>query len=146
MIDAKPGIINGAIHSDERGTLSFFNDLNIDEAKRFYIIRPSGIEIVRAWQGHKYEQKWFFATAGGFKIVTVKIDNWDNPSAQCELLEFDLKGEDTKVLHIPGGHATGIKATEPNSALMIFSDFTVQQSIDDDFRFSQDLWFDWGKV
>ena len=52
-------IINGGTFKDSRGTLRFVNDFDFSEVKRFYQIENSSTDIVRAWQGHKIEEKFF---------------------------------------------------------------------------------------
>jgi dTDP-4-dehydrorhamnose 3,5-epimerase len=139
----KPGIIAGGIFTDQRGTISFVNDFTLDETKRFYTIQPADLNPVRAWQGHKKEEKWFYVVSGCFKVITVKIDNWEAPSDQCEIHEFDLRADTPAILHIPGGYANGFKALQPDSQVIIFSNFAVQQSAGDDYRYDQNRWFNW---
>jgi dTDP-4-dehydrorhamnose 3,5-epimerase len=139
----KPEIISGGIFTDHRGTISFVNDFTLDETKRFYTIQPADLNPVRAWQGHKKEQKWFYVVSGCFKVVTVKIDNWEAPSDQCEIYEFDLRADIPAILHIPAGYANGFKALQPDSRVIIFSNFTVQESAGDDYRYDQNRWFNW---
>jgi len=139
----KPAFITGGMHHDHRGTISFINDFHLNDVKRLYAIEPAAPSVVRAWQGHKEEQKWFYAVAGSFKVVVVKIDDWNTPSAQPDIFQFDLSASNPEILRIPGGYANGFMAMEENSKIIIFSDFTVQQSMNDEHRFDQDLWFDW---
>ena len=142
----QPGIISGAVHSDQRGTISFVNDFTFAGVKRFYSIQPADLAIIRAWQGHRQENKWFYVVSGSFKVVAVKIDNWENPSAECELFEYNLQADKPAILHIPGGYANGFKATQPDSCVMIFSDFTVEQSAVDDYRYDQSKWYNWSNL
>ncbi|MEB0262955.1 MULTISPECIES: hypothetical protein [unclassified Mucilaginibacter] len=139
-----PQFINGGSFSDERGSLSFVNHFSLDDVRRFYHIQPANTEIVRAWQGHKFEQKWFYVVAGSFKIVVVRPNGWENPIHIHNLYEYTVT-ELTGILHIPGGYANGFKALEPNSKLIVFSDFSVEQSAADECRFDKQLWYDWNK-
>ena len=77
-----PKIIDSGQHVDERGKLIFFNELNLQEVKRLYIIEHPDLDTVRAWQAHKKEQKWFFVIEGCFKVVIVQPDDWDEPSEE----------------------------------------------------------------
>ena len=142
----KPEIIVGDVYNDQRGSIEFVNNFKLDDIKRFYAIEPANLNIVKAWQAHKEEQKWFYVIAGSFKIVIVKIDNWESPSNNLFLYEFNLNADRPEVLHIPGGYANGFKSMEPNSKVIIFSNFTVKQSASDDYRFDQNNWFDWSNV
>ncbi|HEY4324219.1 MAG TPA: dTDP-4-dehydrorhamnose 3,5-epimerase family protein [Mucilaginibacter sp.] len=139
----KPKVIEGAIHNDYRGSVFFVNDFNFNEVKRFYMIQPATINSIRAWQGHKKEQKWFYVVDGSFKVVVVKIDDWENPDANTDIYEFELDASKAQVLYIPAGYANGFKILQPDSKVIIFSDFTLEQSKEDDYRFDQNKWFNW---
>ena len=73
-------IIEGGKFKDDRGEIRFVNDFDMTEVKRFYTIFHPDTSIIRAWQGHKIETRWFYCTEGIFDIRAVKIDNWGNPS------------------------------------------------------------------
>lgn len=141
----KPNIIKGGEFEDERGKLIFFNEFDMKEVKRFYIIEHPDSTTVRAWQGHQKEQKWFYVLAGSFKIVLVQPDNWQKPSDQLAVEEFILQTTVQQVLYIPGGYANGFKALEPKSKIMVFSSFTVEESSNDNFRFDKTWWYDWSE-
>lgn len=68
-------LIKGGIYVDDRGLLKFVNDFSLEDIKRFYVIYSNN-GIIRAWQGHKKEIKYFYPIKGEFKIYTVKIDDW----------------------------------------------------------------------
>jgi len=138
-----PTIIQGGEHEDARGRLTFFNDFNMNQVRRFYVIEHPDTSIVRAWQAHKKEQKWFYVVEGAFKVVLVQPDDWGNPSKTLATEEFILKSATPKVLHVPGNYANGFKAIEPKSRIMVFSSFTVEESANDNFRFDKNLWYDW---
>jgi dTDP-4-dehydrorhamnose 3,5-epimerase-like enzyme len=135
--------IQGGIHSDQRGTLKYFNNFDLQPIKRFYISEQPDIQIIKAWQAHQKERKWFYAIDGSFKIVLVKPDNWENPAKDLAYQEFILAASENEVLSIPAGFASGFQALVPHSRLMIFSDFTLEQSLADDFRFEKDMWYNW---
>lgn len=143
----EPGLIliKGGRHTDDRGTLSFFNDFDMAPVKRFYVIEHPDTTIVRAWQAHKVEQKWFYVITGSFKINVVKPDNWEKPSETIVVKEFILESGANQVLHIPGGYANGFKALKAHSKLIVFSDVSLADAGKDDFRFDKSLWYDWEK-
>lgn len=141
MIDIE--IINSEKFVDKRGGLTFFHSWDLSKIKRTYIIEHPDTNIVRAWQGHKMEDKWFVSIQGEFKILLVQPDDWTNPSANLEPTTFTISSNEFKVLYVPGGYASGIIATKPNSKLMIFSNFTTQESKEDDYRFDKSLWYKW---
>lgn len=140
-----PRLITGGLHTDSRGTISFINDFDLSAVKRMYMIEHSDTSTVRAWQGHKVEQKWFVVTAGSFKVGLIAPDNWNEPSDILPVQEFTLYAGEPSVLHIPGGYLNGFKALEPNSKMTVFSDATVEESKADDYRFDKDKWVigDW---
>jgi len=136
-------VIQGGQYEDARGKLIFFNDFDMKEVRRFYVIEHPDISLVRAWQGHKKEKKWFCVLKGSFKVVLIKPDDWNNPSEDLKAEEFTLKDESNKILYIPGNFANGLKALEPKSKIMIFSSFTIDESSKDNHRFDQKMWYDW---
>ncbi len=119
MIDS-PSIIKGGIHDDNRGRIAFVNNFNFNDVKRFYTIQNNSTEIVRAWQGHKVENKYFFVVSGSFLICGVKIDYWDNPSKDLSVEKFIISSTESEILLLPGGYANGIKSLEENSKLLVF--------------------------
>ena len=138
-----PTLFSGRQHTDVRGKISFINDCDLTMAKRFYVIEPADTKVVRAWQAHQREEKWFYVMEGSFKIVLVRPDNWQLPSLDLPVEEYNLSAAKMQILHVPGGYANGFKALEPKSKIMVFSSFTVEESLKDDFRFDKDLWFKW---
>jgi dTDP-4-dehydrorhamnose 3,5-epimerase-like enzyme len=138
-----PHFINGNVFTDERGTLSSVNGFDLQKVRRLYLIEPL-TNVVRAWQGHKVEQKWLYVVAGSFKFVIIEPDNWETPVTAVSSFEYTLTAL-TGVLHIPGGYANGFKALAPNSKVIVFSDCSVEASAKDDYRFDKQLWFDWEK-
>lgn len=83
-----PKIINGGSHTDDRGTLKFNNDFDATAIKRIYVIQNKSTDFIRAWQGHKVEQRWFSVISGSFRIQLIEIDHWEKPSKNLENLLF----------------------------------------------------------
>lgn len=133
-------LIKGNKHSDERGTLCFVNDFDLQNIRRFYTITHPDINIVRAWQGHKIENKHFFVTKGSFLFGWVEVDNWENPSETLDVNRQVLSFDEPIVLTINAGCANGFKALEPDSALIVFSDLTLEESSKDMYRFEKETW------
>lgn len=133
-------LIKGGIHADNRGVLCFCNDFDFKNIKRFYQITQNSIEIIRGWQGHKKESKWFYCNAGSFLINYVKPENWINPTGDEQVEVQLITASNPCIMYLPPNFATAIKANEPNSILTIYSNFTVQESINDDFRFNLNTW------
>lgn len=133
----EPKLIKGNHHQDKRGTIRFNNDFVAVGVKRMYVIENVDTEFVRAWQGHKIEQRWFSAVTGSFKIKLIKIYNWDQPSQLLPVLEFILESENLDTLHIPSGYITSIQATKDHSKLLVFADHELGE-IHDEYRFPND--------
>ena len=77
LLKKAPSLLHGSYHKDDRGKICFINEFDFSNVKRFYTIEHYKINTIRAWQGHKYEHKYFFATNGEFTIYTLMIDNWE---------------------------------------------------------------------
>ena len=133
-------IIAGDLHADHRGIIRFVNDFQFQGIKRFYTITHPETEIIRAWQGHKRETKYFYVTKGSFLINWIKIDNWEQPSTKLEIKRHILTDKESEILTILPGHVNGFKALEPDSTIMIFSDMTLEESKSDDYRFPSNYW------
>ena len=76
----KPELIKGGEFIDHRGKISYFNNFDLTPIKRMYNLVHPDISVVRAWQGHEKEQKWFYIAKGSFEIVLIEPDNWESPS------------------------------------------------------------------
>jgi dTDP-4-dehydrorhamnose 3,5-epimerase-like enzyme len=136
----KPKLIDGGFFEDNRGSISFVNDFKFDKIDRFYIISNSNENPIRAWQGHKLDEKNFYCLQGIFQISCVKIDDWENPSKSLKIERFILKEKESKILHIPAGYANAIESIEPNSKLISFSTLPLSQVANDDVRFELNTW------
>ncbi|PKG52035.1 WxcM-like domain-containing protein [Olleya sp. 1-3] len=143
MKEALPKLIEGGAFSDQRGTLQFVNDFDMSVIKRMYITTHPSIETIRAWQGHQIESRWFFCVKGTFKVKLVKIDDWKNPSDNCEVFEFELNENTPQVLYMPNGFANGFIAVTEDSKLMIMSNYSLGEIEDDHYRFDSNKWVNW---
>ena len=132
-----PSLMTGAKHTDARGTLSFNNDFDLTSVKRMYVIENQDTQVVRAWQGHKKEQRWFTAVKGSFKIELIAIDNWEKPSKNLQKYNFTLTAEKMNVLHIPSGYVSSIQSLEAASKLLVMADCLLGEN-QDDYRFAVD--------
>lgn len=139
----QPQIIQGNIHEDERGKLFYANEFDLSDIRRYYIIEHPDVKVVRAWQAHQKEQKWFQVISGSFLVAVVQPDDWEKPSEELEVKKIVLTANENQILHIPGNFANGFKALEKNSRMIVFSDFSLEESSKDNFRFDSKLWFDW---
>jgi dTDP-4-dehydrorhamnose 3,5-epimerase len=138
-----PKLLKGGIYSDERGELIYNNSFDLSEIKRMYIIRHTDISVVRAWQGHQQEQKYFKCIKGSFVVAWKKINDFSNPTDNNKAEFTILKESENNVLSIPPGYANGLKALETDSEIMVFSDHKLGESLDDKIRFDKNLWLNW---
>lgn len=141
----KPTIIKGGQFSDERGSMRFVNDFLFENVKRFYFIKHPNTTTVRAWQGHQFEKKFFYPISGSFIIAWVKIDDFQHPSPDLVPEYHLLTAKNSEIISVPKGYANGLKAMEPNSEVMIFSDMNLEESVNEKIRFPADWWLDWSK-
>lgn len=141
----KPLIIKGSHFSDERGKMRFVNDFGFEGVKRFYFIKHPDIDVVRAWQGHQFEKKYFYPISGSFVIAWVQIDDFKNPSKDLIPEHHVLSSNNSEILLIPKGYANGLKALEHDSEILIFSDMCLKESVNEKIRYPSEWWFDWEK-
>ncbi len=132
--------IQGAKFEDHRGEMVFCNDLNLSAVQRFYRIKPADTTLVRGWQGHHKESKWFHCVRGSFVLNTVRVENFDSPDESIRPDVYNLQADSPEVVHVSGGMCTAIKASAPDSELLVFSDCSVADSAEDDYRFPLEKW------
>ena len=133
-------IVRGNTHIDPRGKVRFVNDFDFENIKRFYVITHPDIDFIRAWQGHEKETKYFFVAKGAFSVNWIKVDDWVQPSEKHEIESRTITDKKSEILIIPPGHVNGFKALESDSTLIVFSDKTLQESKEDDFRYPLGYW------
>lgn len=143
IMSEHPSILQGDCYIDERGEIRFINDFNFNDVRRFYFIHHHSDKIVRAWQGHKQEKKYFVVVQGLFLICAVKINDWEHPDPDLSVEKFVLSVRKTQLLSIPPGYANGFRALAPDSTLLVFSDKNLSESQKDIYRFDQKLWYAW---
>ena len=132
-----PKLISGDFHNDLRGGLYYNNSFDASVIKRIYVIENVTNDIIRGWQGHKIEQRWFSAIAGSFIVKLVAIDNWDCPSKDVEIFTFEVSSEKLDVLHMPPGYVSSIQSKENGSKLLVMADYHLNE-LNDEFRLSID--------
>ncbi|TDD98791.1 sugar epimerase [Flavobacterium cellulosilyticum] len=132
-----PTIIKGNFHSDSRGILFYNNEFDTTSIKKIYLLENRDTNLIRAWQGHKIEQRWFSVIKGTFKIRLIFIDNWEQPLHNLNKIEFVLLSDKLDVLHVPAGYVSSIQAIEKNSKLLVMADYSFGE-INDEYRFVDD--------
>ena len=142
----KAAVIQGGIHEDSRGILRYVNEENPGNYRRFYIITHPDTNTVRAWQGHKIEEKAFYVITGSFIIAIVNPANFEQPSENEKPDLYKLTDENHSYLRVPGGNYTGIKALTSGATLLVLSSLDVTDSKKDDFRQPLEKWVDWDTI
>ena len=132
-----PELLQASAFHDQRGVLQALAGFDLKPIVRMYAIEPASTDIIRAWQGHFKECKWFYAASGSFEVQTIPID----PSGKADSSQrrkWILRAVESAVLAIPGSYLNGFKALEESSRLLVFSDLDLAASKADDIRFSLD--------
>jgi dTDP-4-dehydrorhamnose 3,5-epimerase-like enzyme len=130
-----PEIHQAAAIHDQRGVLNAWPVFDLEPIVRMYAIQPARTNLIRAWQGHFKERKWFYAASGGFEVQTIPINSFGKPDS-AQRHKWILSAAESAVLAIPGGYLNGFRALEESSRLLVFSDFDLEASKADDIRFS----------
>jgi dTDP-4-dehydrorhamnose 3,5-epimerase len=140
---SEPTLIEGKKFVDDRGSLSFMNNVSLNQFERFYIMQNHRLGFVRAWHGHLKESKLFIPIEGAFKVGVARIDREGAPDKEFKPVSFVLDSCNSNGLYIPAGFANGSKSLTPGAKLLILSTTTLDQSKGDDFRFKFDQWDIW---
>lgn len=130
-----PELTSATGHFDQRGILQAFPTFGLHDIVRMYAIEPADSQIIRAWQGHHKERKWFFPACGQFEVQTIPLGENAQPQLS-DRIHWVLNAAQPAILAIPGGYLNGFKALEANSRLLVFSDFDLDASKADDIRFT----------
>ena len=129
-------VLEGGVAVDDRGQLSFVNDFDFKDVKRFYMVENHEQGFIRAWHGHKKEGKYVFVPNGAILIGCVNLETE-------EIDRFVLSSSKPQVLYIPPGYANGFMNLQNNTKVMFFSTSTLEDSLGDDIRFEWDKWNIW---
>lgn len=138
-----PTVIPGGLAADDRGTLTFINGLNLSDFKRFYTVSNHSQGFVRAWHGHLLESKVIFILNGSALVCAVKMTNSSEPDKTENVTRVVLTHSTPSALFIPAGYANGFMTLTVDARLLIFSNTTVEESRNDDYRFPFDYWNPW---
>ena len=141
--EAGPILIEGAMASDDRGTVAFVNGFDFAPVRRFYVVRNHERGFVRAWHAHRRERKFVTVVDGAALVCCVRIDDWDSPSPDLPVSRFVLSAAEPSVLEIPSGYANGFMSLTEEAAVLFFSSSTLEESRGDDVRFPARLWDPW---
>ena len=140
----EPILFSSNSHSDDRGTVFFTNELTLKNVVRTYKVQNKLIKTVRAWHGHKLEEKWIRVEEGEFLICAVQIEDFDNPSSNIKIHKFTLTPADG-ILYVPNNYANGAMNITENNSIRYFSSLLLDESVKDDYRFDSKFWDPWSE-
>ena len=139
----EPELLRGGLAVDDRGEVGFVNEFAFAGVRRFYTVRNHVTGFVRAWHGHRREEKYVLAASGAALVCCVEVDDWENPSPELEVRRFVLSDRSPSVLHVPAGSVNGFMTLTPDATLVFFSTSTLEESLGDDVRFPARFWDPW---
>lgn len=128
-------IYQGDLSVDDRGAVSFVNDFDFKDVKRFYIVENHERGFIRAWHGHKLESKYVLVVKGAIllRIVPLGGENRD-------VENYTLSDKQPKILQIPAGYANGFVTLTDDARVMFFSTLTLEETKGDDYRYVFNKW------
>lgn len=138
-----PTLIKGGRAVDDRGAVTFVNDFNLQGFKRFYTVQNHKQGFIRAWHGHLKEAKAFIVVTGSVLACAVRMTDAISPSKDEEVKKFTLSSTTPSTLIIPAGYANGFMSLTPDAVLLVLSSTTLEDSLNDDYRFDFDYWNPW---
>ena len=139
-------VIDGEIFRDQRGQISSLNDFRFTGVERVYFIHHPDTRVVRGWNGHRIEKKWFSCIKGSFTLGLVEIDHWEQPSPDLQAQLYALSEAKSQIVCVPAGYANCIKASSPDSVLMVLSSVLLNDAGADNWRYDSSRWVDWSKL
>lgn len=128
-------VINGDLAVDDRGTVSFVNNFDFKDVKRFYLVSNHSKGFVRAWHGHEREGKYVFVAKGSCLVRFVPLNGLNE-----DVKNKVLSDKQPSILFIPPGYANGFKTLTDDALVMFFSTSTLAESGKDDIRFPANKW------
>ncbi len=140
---SQPNMIAGGLAVDDRGQVSFVNDFNFNDVKRFYQVSNHSKGFVRAWHAHKNETKYVYVANGAAIVGAVEIDNFENPNKNLKPHRFIISSKKPSILFIPKGYANGFMSLTDDTIIQFFSTSKLEDSLNDDYRFDARYWDIW---
>jgi len=141
-----PSLIEGAISVDDRGDLSYVNDFNFKNIRRYYMVRNHARGFVRAWHAHRKEAKYAIVVSGAVLCGAVAIDNWEYPSKDTSPHRYILTEKKPAVFYIPPGYANGFMTLTDDASIIFYSTATLAESRGDDVRYDARYWDIWNII
>jgi dTDP-4-dehydrorhamnose 3,5-epimerase len=134
----EPKILIGKTIPDDRGMVSFNNELTFEKIKRKYIVKNHDINFVRGMHAHKLESKWAEVIKGTAQFVLYKVLNWYTGEGTLPV-RFILSDFQSNILYIPPGYANSFQNLTSDTIVQFYSSSTLEESKNDDYRFDYRL-------
>ena len=126
----------GGKATDDRGSVSFVNDFNFANVKRFYQVENHRNNFIRAWHGHKKEGKYIYVAKGVALVGAVSMEDEN-------VKKFILSENSPQILWVPPGYYNGFMNLKTDTVVQFFSTSTIEESLEDDIRMEYDKWDIW---
>lgn len=136
--------INGAVATDDRGSVRFVNDFNFERVKRFYQVQNHVQGFIRAWHAHEKEAKYVYVAKGSALVGAIPLEHMLSIKAGAgvdvsKIFKITISSNNPRIVYIPAGYANGFKSLEDNTIIQFFSTSSLEDSLGDDIRFEYDL-------
>jgi len=128
--------MKGDISVDDRGRVSYINDFDFKDVKRFYMVENHEKGFIRAWHGHKNEGKYVYVVSGTALVGVVNLKSES-------IYRYVFSADKPTILYVPPNYANGFMTLTDDAKLLFFSTSTLEDSLGDDIRFNWDKWDIW---
>ncbi len=132
--------IQGKRSHDQRGSVAFVNYFSFKGVKRFYQVENKNKKFIRAFHGHMKEAKYVYVVKGKILLCAVHLTDNVSPSKDENVYKFELSATKPQVIYIPPSFANGFMNLTKDARVIFFSTATLQESLQDDYRFPSDYW------
>jgi dTDP-4-dehydrorhamnose 3,5-epimerase len=131
------------IFESKKGQISFDgkNFLSFPPVKRIYVVGNFSKSTIRGMHFHKNEWKYFSVIKGSAKFVVSPTENISENSKT-----FILSDKYPEVLIVPPKNFNGWVALEDNTIIIGMSNFSLEESLQDDYRVPPDNFLELFKV
>lgn len=138
VLEKDPILIDCSKYIDDRGILTFCNNFNLKNVKRFYQIFNFNTDVIRAFHGHMFEAKYVYLPKGAAIFIIAKLID-KNTIDKSSMKKYVLSSDKPVILYIPPGYVNGFRFLTKDTLTMFFSTATLEESSSDDYRFPPDV-------
>jgi dTDP-4-dehydrorhamnose 3,5-epimerase len=91
-----------------------------------FFIENLNPDIIRGWQGHLIEKRWFTCVKGKVVICVKEIENFENSTIN----QYILDENSFETLYIPNGFAFTIQSLIDRTKIMVLSNYYFNETND----------------